>query len=168
MVDEQLLSLAGIFSTSTTLYYLLPPATPHLPTLIIDVSVRMSSHGQGQGKGRDDKGSLPLPTSTTAAPMTQERAEPKISPVRQLFPATNDLNIKYHVSKFLPELLAGRREEKKLQKMKRQAMIDKAQREYLECLEAMTSTELSEADELQDDDFLKGRGLEWKEVELDW
>ena len=52
--------------------------------------------------------------------------------------------------------------------MKRQARINKAQRDYLKCLEAMSLTELSEAPELQDEDFLKERGLEWKEVTFDW
>ena len=69
----------------------------------------------------------------------------------------------------LAQLKEGsRREERKLRKMKRQARINKAQRDYLKCLEAMSLTELSEAPELQDEDFLKERGLEWKEVAFDW
>jgi hypothetical protein len=62
----------------------------------------------------------------------------------------------------------SRREEWKLRKMKRQARINKAREDYLECLEAMSSTDLqSRAPELLDDSFLKEKGLGWKEIEFD-
>ena len=62
----------------------------------------------------------------------------------------------------------SRREEWKLRKMKRQARINKAREDYLECLEAMSSTDLqSQAPELMDDSFLKEKGLGWKEIEFD-
>ena len=53
--------------------------------------------------------------------------------------------------------------------MKRRASINKAQQDYLECLEALTITELhGKAPELNDEKFLKEKGLVWKEVEFDW
>lgn len=63
----------------------------------------------------------------------------------------------------------SRREDRRmLRKMMRQARINKAREDYLECLEAMSSTELqSNAPELLDDAFLKGKGLQWKEIEFD-
>ena len=62
----------------------------------------------------------------------------------------------------------SRREEWKLRKMKRQVRINKAREDYLECLEAMSSTDLqSQAPELMDDSFLKEKGLGWKEIEFD-
>ena len=62
----------------------------------------------------------------------------------------------------------SRREERMLLKMTRQARINKAREDYLDCLETMSSTELqSNAPELLDDAFLKGKGLQWKEIEFD-
>ncbi len=63
----------------------------------------------------------------------------------------------------------ARSEKRKLRKMQRQARINKAHQDYLECLQALTETELHDkAPELNDEKFLKEKGLEWKEVELDW
>ncbi len=63
----------------------------------------------------------------------------------------------------------ARSEKRKLRKMKRQARINKAHQDYLECLEALTKTELhGKAVELNDEKFLKETGLKWREVELDW
>jgi hypothetical protein len=62
----------------------------------------------------------------------------------------------------------SRREERMLRKMERQVRINKAREDYLECLEAMSSTDLqSKAPELLDDAFLKEKGLQWNEIEFD-
>jgi predicted nuclease with TOPRIM domain len=62
----------------------------------------------------------------------------------------------------------SRREERMLRKMTRQARINKAREDYLECLEAMSLTDLqSKETELLDDAFLKEKGLQWKEIEFD-
>ncbi len=62
----------------------------------------------------------------------------------------------------------SRREERMLRKMVRQARINKAREDYLECLDTMSSIDLqSNAPELLDGSFLKEKGLEWKEIEFD-
>ena len=62
----------------------------------------------------------------------------------------------------------SRREERMLRKMMRQARINKAREDYLECLEAMSLTDLqSKETELLDEVFLKEKGLQWKEIEFD-
>ena len=62
----------------------------------------------------------------------------------------------------------SRREERMLRTMTRQARINKAREDYLECLEAMSLTDLqSKETELLDDAFLKEKGLQWKEIEFD-
>jgi hypothetical protein len=62
----------------------------------------------------------------------------------------------------------ARNEERKLRKMERQARIEKAHQDYLECLEALASSVVKDkASELMDEKLLKKNGLQWKEVELD-
>ncbi len=62
----------------------------------------------------------------------------------------------------------SRREERMLRKMTRQARINKAREDYLECLEAMSLTDLqSKETELLDEVLLKEKGLQWKEIEFD-
>jgi hypothetical protein len=63
------------------------------------------------------------------------------------------------------EELEGRhnRERRAMRKLRRQARILKAQEEYMECLEALASTDI-----ISDEEFLEEHGFAWKEVELDW